>query len=438
MKRKIMLFMMTFVCVFSLSFTHINAYDAKTSAGAGVTNPTSNSIGDFFSGIGDWITGTKRYDKLDYDLASQALGVSVSELVDEGETVPVNDTDTAKANDTMKDFMSNLEFSITDPLNSAAKEASWGVTKFIVQLLSIGDDFFTITGYSGLHPVFSNQYVSTFAEFFSGVTWCLFLFGVVLGCLEEAIRYSNGQGSFSTLAMNILKGLIYTCAFQFVSTSFYNISVTTGEALANAVSQNSSGSINTVASTASAFTSMASLVLGILKIAIGSGNFMIILAMVFGVVYLVVKAAFFMAKKIPQFLTMMAKGSVMSFFVARGNNSTINSYLIQLGMFYVQIILQFTLIMLGISMIADGLTGNATSWSAGLTTKTIVGICLMASANEVGGWLGGLSGEDDLGKAIHTLSHGVDIASKVLPASIPSTSSVASGIASDTAAAIGG
>ncbi len=401
--KKILCVFCALLCLISINTTSIHAQEPTRlmTTSTVVNHSWFTGVKEFFGFIEGY------YDEMDYQIASDALGVSEDSL--KADTTP-NATGDYKGTDEMVEFMDdNWSWKLSDPINSLCRTIGWSVIKTFVSILSVGTDFFEITGYSvvGFYPTFANDLINTVVKFFAGLTWVLFGIGLILSLCEEAIRYSNGQGSISTLALNIVKGFLYTFVFIAASAFLYNIACDTGISLANAIITTDAGAAAGIGSavTTGGLIGMIALVSGklvpfLLTNPIAGFSILIVICL------LIIKTVFFLLKKIPQFLSMIMKGSVMSFFIVRGNNSTVQSYFIQLGMFYLQIMGQFVFLSLGFALMLNAMDDNY-----GFIFKTLadsnflIGLVIIASANEVGGWLGGLSGEDDLGKAVGTMHH---------------------------------
>ena len=133
--------------------------------------------------------------------------------------------------------------------------------------------------------------------------------------------------------------------------------------------------------------------------ALGSGGLMMFTVAILFVI-LWIKTLFFYMKKVPQMVAMLGKGSVLPFFLARGQTQAVTSYLQQLGMFYLQIVLQFAFIAFGMNIMGGGASGTE-----GTLVSVALGTVMILSIDEIDRWVGGLSGEDDLNKAVSFMHH---------------------------------
>ena len=399
------------ICLFALFMivpSFITPIKAESNVVATVnTSSLANIQNSKFLGI---FGSNDSYDDTDFKLVSQCTGIPESSLRvgDKNAT-----TGMQEGSDDMADYMYYTKWHVTHPIRSLFGITSWQATKFIYNAMSIGQDFFNVSSYQGLRPQFANTYVNTVVQFFISLSWMLYALGVVLAVLEESVRYTNGQGDFNTLIFNGLKGLIYTAVFVVLSVNIFEIACDTGIALANSISGQGSGALNPgmagLNGVISTFLDMVVCV-GFAGLCSAPTGFMIALMILITLIYMGLKIMFFFAKKVPQFLSMLAKGCIMPFFVARGNNSSVDTYLMQLGMFFLQIMMQFIFFSLGITLICknQALDGSFNIFDI-FNQDMILGLCILASANEIGGWIGGMSAEDDLGKTLHTLSHGASL-----------------------------
>ena len=295
--------------------------------------------------------------------------------------------------------MAQATFSITHPIDSTEKQIAWNIFKVIDALTDIGADFFEINekkytaqdkiGLNFFQPQFKNDILQGIFNVYKSVEWLMFAIGLMLALGEEAIAYGNGKGNLSSFCINVIKAFFFCIAFNFIAANFYAMASSLGRLMSEQfIIENASASSNT----SSAIGLLASV--SALWAFISTGGFLFVIA--YAVILFIIwfKIAVFYAKKVPMMLTMMAKGSIMPFFMVRGNNSTVTQYLQSLGMFFLQIILQFAFVGLGIALMGAGGVSNI-----------VIGIVILLSIDEVDKWVGGLNGEDDINKMVSFMHH---------------------------------
>ena len=329
--------------------------------------------------------GKREYDEYDKKLVASILGKDISEVTAEDceNTIPGLSMKSITRGTIIDDIVGGI---------------SWLIAKVIIFFCDISDDILGVNTvqYAGSLPVFDaeHDYMNAFMSLFNVLAHFMLLLGLALSIAEEVIRYSNGQGNMFNVVLNFAKAFIYTEIFIVLSLNAFILAQTTGQKVAEQLLMHGGASTSV-----GIFGTLAVTIISLIKYA-GVKAWFIILVFAIVILFLFLQIAILMVKKVPQFITMLAKGSVMPFFIVRGNNSTVSGYLLQLGMFFMQIMLQFMCLGFGLTLV------NSAVSSAGIKISFFVGgAIVLMSINEIGGWLGGLSSEDDLGKMVGMLHH---------------------------------
>lgn len=302
------------------------------------------------------------------------------------------------------------EFSIWDPINTGAACISWTIFKLILKTNNICSDFFDFDNggltWAGLVPIpsFKNSVMKGFVYLLSWIAQIMLAIGILLSIGEETIRYGNGQGNFASTVINFIKAVAFTVIFIIFGCTMFQVANNLGYQGALAImggdKSTFTGDAN-VKNVISTGLSGAGLLLGAGSsiLALGGGGLICLTVAVVGFI-LWLKTVFFYMKKIPQMVAMLGKGSVLPFFISRGQTQAVTSYLQQLGMFYLQIVLQFAFVAFGMNIMGGGASGTENA-----LTSACLGAIMILSIDEIDRWIGGLSGEDDLNKAVSFLHH---------------------------------
>lgn len=302
-------------------------------------------------------------------------------------------------------------FDLFDPINSGAACIGWSVFKIVMKTSGVCTNFFNFDENAGLTwaglvpiPSFQNSVMKGFVYLLSWISQIMLAIGIILSIGEETIRYGNGQGNFASTVMNIIKAIGFTVAFVIFGCTMFQVANRLGYQGALAIMQGDANTFtgNTnVTNVIGEALSAAGLLYGAGSsiLALGSGG-LIILAIAILIIVLWVKAVFFYMKKIPQMVAMLGKGAILPFFVARGQTQAVTSYLQQLGMFYLQIVLQFAFLAFGMNIMGGGANGTES-----VLTSVFLGAIMILSIDEIDRWIGGIAGEDDLNKAVSFLHH---------------------------------
>lgn len=337
-----------------------------------------------------------------YPIASSAL-VRTNLPVNYKEEISESDEETLKHmfGENWEDHidMAQATFSITHPIDSTEKQIAWNVFKVIDVLTDIGADFFEIKeeeytakdkiSLNFFQPQFKNDILQGIFNVYKSVEWLMFAIGLMLAIGEEAIAYGNGKGNLSSFCINVIKAFFFCIAFNFIAANFYTMANSLGRLMSEQfMIENAPSTSNTSSGIAILFS------VSVLWQYIATGGFLFVIVYAIVLFILWLRIAIFYAKKVPIMLTMMAKGSIMPFFMVRGSNSTVTQYLQNLGMFFLQIILQFAFVGLGIALMGSGGLSNI-----------IIGIVILFSIDEVDKWVGGINGEADLDKMVSFMHH---------------------------------
>lgn len=301
-------------------------------------------------------------------------------------------------------------FDLWDPINSGAACIGWSIFKIILKTGSVGSEFFNFSSssltWAGLVPIpnFTNDVMKGFVYLLSWIAQIMLAIGILLSIGEETIRYGNGQGNFASTIMNFIKAIGFTVIFVIFGCTMFQVANQLGIQGAAAIMQGDNNTFTggaDVTNVIGSGISVSGLLLGAggsISALGGGGIIFITVAILFAVLW--IKTIFFYMKKVPQMVAMLGKGSVLPFFMARGQTQAVTSYLQQLGMFYLQIVLQFAFLAFGMNIMGGGASGTE-----GVLTSVALGAIMILSIDEIDRWIGGLSGEDDLNKAVSFMHH---------------------------------
>ena len=297
-------------------------------------------------------------------------------------------------------------FDLFNPIDSGAACIGWAIFKLIYKTGSVGSGFFNFDmsslTWAGFVPIpnFTNGVMKGFVYLLSWIAQIMLAIGILLSIGEETIRYGNGQGNFASTVMNVIKAIGFTIVFIIFGCTMYQVANNLGMEGALLIMKGNNSTLFDASSAGSNITATGFLLgAGCAITALGSGGLMMFTVAILFVI-LWIKTLFFYMKKVPQMVAMLGKGSVLPFFLARGQTQAVTSYLQQLGMFYLQIVLQFAFIAFGMNIMGGGASGTE-----GTLVSVALGTVMILSIDEIDKWVGGLSGEDDLNKAVSFMHH---------------------------------
>lgn len=297
---------------------------------------------------------------------------------------------------------------LTKIFNSILSHLAWPLFSLTALCPRLVDNVYAVTVSSSAGSsnapgffivAFRNTDINQFYHFFDQFTKIWAIVGFVIAAAEEAIRYSTGSGNPVGFVKNAILGFAYAGFFSDVALLLFNAAYSLGSGILNIYSTN----INTGA-VLGQLGLVSGLSIGVLGMSAGgwvalastSIKLVGLLLILVGLFFLIVTAKMcaLLLKNVAAFLALTAKGSIMGFFVMRGNMSTVSTYLMQLFSFYLQIVVQMGFYGLGFRLMSSG-----GYWL--FSSKTLLGIALILSVNEVPGWVGGVSLEDDVAKIVH-------------------------------------
>ena len=297
-------------------------------------------------------------------------------------------------------------FDLFNPIDSGAACIGWAIFKLIYKTGSVGSGFFNFDmsslTWAGFVPIpnFTNGVMKGFVYLLSWIAQIMLAIGILLSIGEETIRYGNGQGNFASTVMNVIKAIGFTIVFIIFGCTMYQVANNLGMEGSLLIMKGNNSTLFDASSAGSNITATGFLLgAGCTITALGSGGLMMFTVAILFVI-LWIKTLFFYMKKVPQMVAMLGKGSVLPFFLARGQTQAVTSYLQQLGMFYLQIVLQFAFIAFGMNIMGGGASGTE-----GTLVSVALGTVMILSIDEIDRWVGGLSGEDDLNKAVSFMHH---------------------------------
>lgn len=278
------------------------------------------------------------------------------------------------------------------PIKSFFSYVTWVVVLIMVAISSVGQGIFAMDDNFN----FTNSNVTAFVTFFQQISGIFLALGIILSISEEMVRYSNGGGQPASLATNIAKAIVYYLVYSQVITYFFNLSLQIASGIQAAILSNTSSLLVGSAATGGVLGGAAVALVKGLSTTFSTSPLASIFIIIL-IAYAFLKFVFLMAKRVPMFMALLAEGALMPVYVARGNNSALQSYLQKLLSFYLGIILQLTFFGLGISFMCANANFDL--------EHLFVGISLMLSVDEAMSWVGGLRSESDLDKMTHTMDH---------------------------------
>ena len=269
---------------------------------------------------------------------------------------------------------------------------------FVMHLV---DDVYeiTITPGLGFHVDFAISEVNDLYHFFDYFLKVWAGVGFVIAAAEEGARYSSGSGNIGAFIKNVLLGAVYAGFYSSIALYLFHLSYEMGSGIMGIYSNGAYGGVNNI--NAAAAEGLASEVLQTMagswvsfssKVLTGFNLFGVahlLLGLFFLVVF--VKMAILLLKNVAVLLALVAKGSVMGFFIMRGNMTAVTNYLMQMFGFYLQIVLQMAFYALGFKLL------NVSLYCP-FDSRFYLGFVFILSVNEIPGWVGGVSVEDDINK----------------------------------------